>query len=205
MGQAMDTLKRHAADYRQRRRTRMSIAADNPRFVDALRADVPIELAQRGEAAPESKVDFALQTIRLAATSDSFLALVLYRGRAAMLRRGVPVLPVISHRLSMAVAQVCIGDPVVIQPGLRLPHGQVVIDGITRIGSGVTIMPWTTVGLKAGDWNGPTIGDNATLGTGAKVLGSVSVGKGARVGANAVVVSDVSTGATVVGVPAVER
>ena len=73
-----------------------------------------------------------------------------------------------------------IGDPVVIQPGLYLLHGQVVIDGLTEIGHGVTIAPFVTIGLAPGDIVGPRIGDEVQIGTGAKVLGAIEVGDGAR-------------------------
>jgi serine O-acetyltransferase len=66
----------------------------------------------------------------------------------------------------------------------------------------VTLFPWITIGLRAGDVQGATIESDASIGTGAKVIGGVRVGAGASVGANAVVVDDVPPGATVVGVPA---
>lgn len=46
------------------------------------------------------------------------------------------------------------------------------------------------------------IGEEATIGSGALVLGGVRVGDGAMIGAGAVVTHDVPTGATVAGVPA---
>jgi serine O-acetyltransferase len=91
---------------------------------------------------------------------------------------------------------------VVIRPGLYLPHGQVVLDGLVEIGEHAIIFPWVTVGLLAGNLQGPTIGPDVHIGTGAKVLGPVHVGAGARIGANAVVLDDVPPGATVAGVPA---
>jgi serine O-acetyltransferase len=114
----------------------------------------------------------------------------------------VPVLPRLAHRLAMATAQVSIGDPVVIHPGMYILHGQVVIDGPAEIHSGVTIAPWVTIGLRAGDLRGATIERDVSIGTGAKVIGAVRVGAGARIGANAVVVNDVPAGVTVVGAPA---
>jgi len=51
----------------------------------------------------------------------------------------------------------------------------------------------------------PTIGNNVTIGAGARVLGPITVGDGAQIGANAVVVRDVPAGAVVVGVPGKAR
>ena len=76
------------------------------------------------------------------------------------------------------------------------------IDGFVEIHRGVVIFPWGTVGLRAGNFEGPTIGRNVHIGTGAKVIGPVTVGKGARIGANSVVTHDVAPGTTVVGAPA---
>jgi serine O-acetyltransferase len=47
----------------------------------------------------------------------------------------------------------------------------------------------------------PTIEDNVTIGSGAKLLGPITIGHGAKIGANSVVVADVPAKATVVGVP----
>jgi serine O-acetyltransferase len=102
----------------------------------------------------------------------------------------------------MSWCQVCIGKPVVIAPGLYLPHGQVVVDGITSIGPDCILFPWVTIGLRAGNFQGPSIEAGVHVGTGAKVIGPVSVGAGAKIGANAVVVADVPQGMTAVGVPA---
>jgi serine O-acetyltransferase len=78
----------------------------------------------------------------------------------------------------------------------------VVLDGMVEVGPGVAIFPWVTIGLRAGHYRGATIEANASIGTGAKVIGEVTIGAGAQVGANAVVVRDVAPGATVVGAPA---
>ncbi|HWM12429.1 MAG TPA: hypothetical protein VNO82_23920 [Solirubrobacteraceae bacterium] len=180
-----------------------ALRARHPGLREALMADARITAAYRGERHEfRSRVDAAAQLVRLAWMSDAFLAQALYRTKAALQARGVPVLPRIAHRLAMALAQVSIGDPVVVEPGVYIVHGQVVIDGTVEIGSGTTIAPWVTIGLRAGDYQGPTIERNVSIGTGAKVIGPVRVGEGAVVGANAVVVHDVPAGATVVGVPA---
>jgi serine O-acetyltransferase len=105
----------------------------------------------------------------------------------------------------MITAQVCIGDPVVVEPGIYVPHGQIVVDGLTKVRSGAVLYPWVTVGLISGNFNGPTIGKNVHVGTGAKVLGPITLAQGARVGANAVVLSNVPARGVAVGVPAKVR
>jgi serine O-acetyltransferase len=177
--------------------------ARHPPFWEALVADAGIAARSRGERAEfTSRPDAALQMLRLAWESDGFLAQALYRAKARLQALGVPVLPRLAHRLAMAAGQVCIGDPVVVAPGVYIVHGQTVIDGLTEIGPGCVIAPFTTIGLKSGNWVGPTLEADVEVGTGAKLLGELRVGAGARIGANAVVVRDVPAGATVVGAPA---
>jgi len=179
------------------------IRSRHPRLRDALPADARVTAAHRGERHEfRSRADTALQILRLMWVTDAFLAHALYRLKARLQALGVPVLPRLAHRLAMATAQVSIGDPVVVQPGVYIVHGQVVIDGIVEIHPGAVISPFVTIGLRAGDVVGPTIEANVSIGTGAKVLGRLRVGVGARIGANAVVVQDVPEGSTVVGVPA---
>ena len=162
-----------------------------------------ITAARRGDRHDfGTSADAFLQALRLAWVSDAFAAQVLYRAKARMQALGVPVLPRIAHRLAMMLAQVSIGDPVIVQPGVYILHGQVVIDGFVEIRSGVAIAPWVTIGLRPGDFTGPTIGENVTIGTGAKLLGRLEVGAGAKVAANAVVLGDIPAGTTVAGAPA---
>jgi len=47
----------------------------------------------------------------------------------------------------------------------------------------------------------PTVQDNVTIGSGAKLLGPITIGHGAKIGANAVVIHDVPANSTVVGNP----
>jgi len=180
-----------------------AIRERHPSFRHAVIADASVTAGFRGERREfRGTLDGIMQAVRLACVSDAFLAQVLYRLKAALQRRGVPVLPRIAHRLAMAIAQVSIGDPVVVEPGIYLIHGQVVMDGIVEVGSGSAIGPWVTLGLRGGHVVGPTLGSRVTIGTGAKVIGEVTVGDGAVVGANAVVVDDVPPHTTVVGAPA---
>jgi len=179
------------------------VRARHPRFFDALIADAQMTATYRAERSEfRSRADALTQSLRLMRVSDAFLAQACYRAKARLQTLGVPMLPRIAHRLAMMTAQVCIGDPVVVDPGLYIAHGQVVIDGFVEVSRGVVIFPWVTIGLRAGDLRGPTIGRDVHIGTGAKVIGPITVGSGARIGANSVVVDDVAPGITVLGSPA---
>ncbi|MEX2245901.1 MAG: hypothetical protein WEC75_04360 [Dehalococcoidia bacterium] len=141
------------------------------------------------------------------AFAESWLAAFLYRAKVRLRGRGVAALPGLCDLLARGIFRVHIGDEVEIGPGLMVTHGNVVIDGRTKIGRNCQISPWVTIGLsnsrKLGfSADGPTIGDEVHIGTGAKILGPVTVGDHARIGANAVVVSDVPPNVTVVGAPA---
>jgi serine O-acetyltransferase len=180
-----------------------AIRSRHPRLREALMADASVTALHRGERHEfRSRLDAAIQIVRLAWQSDAFLAQALYRAKARGQALGVPLLPRLAHRLAMATAQVSIGDPVVVEAGVYVIHGQFVADGLVEIHSGAVIGPFVTIGLRAGSVQGATIESNVTIGTGAKVIGGVRVGAGAQIGANAVVVDDVPAGATVVGSPA---
>lgn len=187
----------------ERAQMRAAIRARHPRLRQALVADAQVAARFRGERHEfTSGPDAAVQMLRLALVSDAFAGQALYRVKARLQALGVPLLPRLAHRLAMIGAQISIGDPVVVHPGVYIVHGQVVVDGLVEIHSGVTIAPFVTIGLRAGDVRGATIEPDVSIGAGAKIIGGVRIGAGARIGANAVVVDDVPAGATVVGAPA---
>jgi serine O-acetyltransferase len=174
-----------------------------PPLREALVADAKVTARYRGERHEfRGRIDTVMQIARLTLVSDAYLGQALYRTKATLQARGVPLLPRIAHRLAIVVAQISIGDPVIVAPGVYLIHGQVVADGLAEIGPDTTIAPFVTIGLRAGDVRGPTIGAGVSIGTGAKLIGPVRIGDGAQIGANAVVVADVAPGTTVVGAPA---
>lgn len=177
--------------------------SSQPRFGVAVVADAKICCGYRGERNVfRSRRDLVAQVLRLCAVTDSFFAQVCYRAKVECHLRRIPVLPSILHRLSVMSAQMSIGDKTIMGPGVYIPHGQVVIDGLTVVESGVVLRPFVTLGIKDRGLVGPALRRGAVVGTGAKVIGHVEVGERAEVGANAVVVHDVAPGATVVGVPA---
>lgn len=88
---------------------------------------------------------------------------------------------------------------------ILIDHGMGVVIGETAIiGNRVTIYQGVTLG-GTGNHTGkrhPNIGDNAVIGSGAKILGPINVGNNVKVGANSVVLKDVPDDVTVVGIPA---
>jgi len=87
-------------------------------------------------------------------------------------------------------------------PGdVHMPHPYgIVLQRQAVIGHRVTIMQQVMIGGRDGDPRiAPVIGDDVTIGAGARILGDVRIGKGATIGANAVVTRDIPPGATVVG------
>ena len=94
-----------------------------------------------------------------------------------------------------------------IGPGLFIPHPHGTVIGAWSIGSNLTIFQGSTLGAKylAFDFDRtsrPVLGDNITIGAGAKILGGISIGSNSVVGANSVVITDFPPGCIVVGIPA---
>jgi serine O-acetyltransferase len=94
-----------------------------------------------------------------------------------------------------------------IGPGLLLPHTQGTVIGAWSIGSNAIIFQGATLGAREVDFqyteiSRPVIGNNVTIGSGAKVLGGLIIGDGARIGANSVVLKSVPSMTLAVGAPA---
>ena len=88
--------------------------------------------------------------------------------------------------------------------GIFIDHGMAVVIGeTTEIGDNVTIYQGATLG-GTGKEKGkrhPTIGNNAVISSGAKILGPFTVGDNSKIGAGSVVLKEVPSNCTVVGVP----
>jgi serine O-acetyltransferase len=131
-------------------------------------------------------------------------ALLAYRVSHALKDADVPVVPMWIAYLSRAVTGVEIHPAAKIGDDFFIDHGSGVVIGETaEIGDRVTLYQGVTLGgtgFQRGKRH-PTLGDNVTVGSGAKLLGPIEVGHGAKVGANTVVVEDVPPNSTVVGNP----
>jgi serine O-acetyltransferase len=131
-------------------------------------------------------------------------ALLAHRVAHALHEARVPLAPRAIAYLSRAVTGVEIHPAAKIGSEFFIDHGSgVVIGETTEIGDRVTLYQGVTLGgtgFQRGKRH-PTLGDNVTVGSGAKLLGPIAVGEGAKVGANTVVVEDVPPASTVVGNP----
>lgn len=89
--------------------------------------------------------------------------------------------------------------------GILIDHGcGVVIGETTVVGDNCTIYQGVTlggVGTQKGKRH-PTLGNNVTVGAGAKILGSFEVGDNCTVAANAVLLKPLEDNITAVGIPA---
>lgn len=116
----------------------------------------------------------------------------------------LPVIPRLFSQITKFLTGVEIHPSATIGKGFFIDHGMgVVIGETTEIGDDVTLFQGVTLGGtgKSTGKRHPTIGDNVTVGAGAKILGSVTIGDHVKVGAGSVVVHNVPANCTVVGVP----
>ena len=131
-------------------------------------------------------------------------AILAHRVAHAFHRNGASLVPRIIVYATRALTGIEIHPGAMIGAGFFIDHGSGVVIGETaEIGDQVTIYQGVTLGgtgFQRGKRH-PTVEDNVTIGSGAKLLGPITVGHGAKVGANTVVVSDVPDRATVVGNP----
>jgi serine O-acetyltransferase len=87
---------------------------------------------------------------------------------------------------------------------LFIDHGTGTVIGETAVvGDDVTLYQGVTLG-GTGKEKGkrhPTLGNNISIGSGAKLLGNITIGDNVRVGAGSVVLRNVPANSTIVGVP----
>ena len=131
-------------------------------------------------------------------------AILAHRVAHALWESQIPVAPRVIAYASRAVTGVEIHPAAKIGSDFFIDHGSgVVIGETTEIGDRVTLYQGVTLGGTgfARGKRHPTLRDDVTVGSGAKLLGPVTVGRNAKVGANTVVIEDVPPHTTVVGNP----
>jgi serine O-acetyltransferase len=131
-------------------------------------------------------------------------ALLAHRVAHALRRARVPLLPRLIAALTRSVTGIEIHPAARVGREFFIDHGMGVVIGETaEIGDGVTLYQGVTLGGTgfATGKRHPTLQDNVTVGSGAKLLGPITIGHGSKVGANSVVIHDVPPNTTVVGNP----
>jgi serine O-acetyltransferase len=131
-------------------------------------------------------------------------ALLIHRVAHALHCAEVPVLPRALAYASRTLTGIEIHPAARIGEGMFIDHGMGVVIGETaEVGRDVTLYQGVTLGGTgfATGKRHPTVQDNVTIGSGAKLLGPITIGHGAKIGANTVVIHDVPPNSTVVGNP----
>ena len=142
--------------------------------------------------------------LEILATWPGIHALLSYRVAHALALARVPLLPRLISLITRAITGIEIHPAARIGEGLFIDHGAGVVIGETaEIGDDVTLYQGVTLGGTgfATGKRHPTVQDNVTIGSGAKLLGPITIGHGAKIGANSVVITDVPPNCTVVGNP----
>jgi serine O-acetyltransferase len=145
-----------------------------------------------------------VKPLEILATWPGVHALLAHRVAHALHDAGVPVLPRMIAAASRARTGIEIHPAARIGTGLFIDHGMGVVIGETaEIGNDVTLYQSVTLGGTgfATGKRHPTVQDNVTIGSGAKLLGPITVGHGSKIGAGSVVIHDVPANSTVVGNP----
>ena len=143
-------------------------------------------------------------TVEILSSWAGVQALLAHRVAHALFETGIPLAPRTIAFASRAVTGVEIHPAARIGGDFFIDHGSGVVIGETaEIGDRVTLYQGVTLGGTgfARGKRHPTLEDDVTVGSGAKLLGPVTVGRGAKVGANTVVIEDVPANSTVVGNP----
>jgi serine O-acetyltransferase len=167
------------------------------RVVKELRRDVQAARTRDPAASEVSRLE-------IVTTWPGIHALLAHRVAHALDAAGVSLLPRLISMLTRMVTGIEIHPRAQIGAGLFIDHGTGVVIGETAvIGDDVTLYQGVTLGGTgfATGKRHPTIEDNVTIGSGAKLLGPITVGHGAKIGANSVVITDVPPNSTVVGNP----
>ncbi|KZL90140.1 serine O-acetyltransferase EpsC [Clostridium magnum] len=132
-------------------------------------------------------------------------ALIHHRISHALYKRKYFFLARLISQVSRFFTGIEIHPGATIGKGLFIDHGMGVVIGETaEIGDNVTLYHGVTLGGTGKDTGKrhPTVGNNVTIGSGAKILGPIMIGDGVKVGANSVVLKDVPANCTAVGIPA---
>src|SRR5215212_11010478 len=163
--------------------------------------EVRRDLAAAHDRDPAAK---GVSPVEILAAWPGVHALLSHRVAHALDGAGVPLAPRALAYVSRSLTGIEIHPAAQVGDALFIDHGMGVVIGETaEVGANVTIYQGVTLGgtgFETGKRH-PTVQDNVTIGSGAKLLGPITIGHGAKVGANTVVIHDVPPNSTVVGNP----
>ena len=174
--------------------------APDPRRVGRIRED--LDAAIERDPAVESRLEMAL-------ASSGLHAIWVHRLTHRMWARpGGRLAARLLSQLARAVTGVEIHPGAQIGRRFFIDHGMGVVIGETaEVGDDVLMYHAVTLGGRSMEHvkRHPTIGNNVTIGAGARILGPVNIGDRVQIGANSVVVKDIPAGAVATGVPVTIR
>jgi serine O-acetyltransferase len=153
------------------------------RVIRELREDLTAAQQRDPAARDVSRLEILL-------TYGGVQAVLGHRVSHALHEAGVPLLPRVLANVMKVVTGVEIHPAARIGRGLFIDHGAGVVIGETaELGDDVTMYQGVTLGGTgfAQGKRHPTVGDQVTIGSGAKLLGPIVVGERSKVGANSVV------------------
>jgi serine O-acetyltransferase len=163
--------------------------------------EVSADVASARERDPAAR---GIGTLEILTGWAGVQALLAHRVAHALWESEIPMLPRAIAYTTRSVTGVEIHPAARIGSDFFIDHGSGVVIGETaEIGDRVTLYQGVTLGGTgfARGKRHPTLEDDVTVGSGAKLLGPVTVGRNSKVGANTVVVENVPDHTTVVGNP----
>lgn len=133
-----------------------------------------------------------------------FHAIFIHRINHILWDAGIPVLPRLLSHAARLFTGIEIHPAAKLGKGFFIDHGMGVVIGETaEVGENCLLYQGVTLG-GTGKEKGkrhPTLGNNVTVGAGAKILGAITIGNNAVIGANSVILKPVPDSAICVGVP----
>src|SRR5687767_2101892 len=142
--------------------------------------------------------------VEMLLTYGGVQALLSHRITHALHEAGVPLAPRFMANVTRVLTGIEVHPAAKIGRGLFIDHGAGVVIGETaEVGDDVTMYQGVTLGGTgfARGKRHPTVGNEAMIGAGAKLLGPIEIGARSKIGANSVVIHDVPPNCTVVGNP----
>jgi serine O-acetyltransferase len=171
------------------------------RTIGRLAREIREDVAAARDRDPAAR---SIGTTEIVLTYPGVHALLSHRVCHALHSASVPLLPREIANVTRAATGIEIHPAARIGSEFFIDHGAGVVVGETvEIGDRVTLFQGVTLGGTgfATGKRHPTVQDNVTIGSGAKLLGPITIGHGAKIGANSVVIHDVPPNSTVVGNP----